>query len=64
MVIDVVNVDVTKMSSKGQVVIPLDMRKDFSVGDKFLIIKRDHQLILKPVKEVGGNFLEDLDCRL
>ncbi|MCK4492373.1 MAG: AbrB/MazE/SpoVT family DNA-binding domain-containing protein [Candidatus Altiarchaeales archaeon] len=56
-----VNVNVTKLSSKGQIVIPQDMRKDFSVGDKFVIIKKGHQFILKPVNEVGKNFLEDLD---
>lgn len=56
-----INIDVTKLSSKGQIVIPQDMRKDFSVGDKFVIIKKDHQFILKPANEVGKNFLEDLD---
>ncbi len=61
MVIDMVNVDVTKLSSKGQVVIPRDMRKDFSVGDKFVIIKKGHEFILKPVREIGENFQEDLD---
>lgn len=55
-----INVDVTKLSSKGQVVIPQDMREGFNVGDKFVIIKKDRQFILKPVRELGGNFVEDL----
>lgn len=55
-----INVDVTKLSAKGQIVIPQDMRKEFSVGDKFVVIKSDHQLILKPVNELGKNFFEDL----
>lgn len=56
-----VNVDVTKISSKGQIVIPQDMRKDLKIGEKLVIIKKDHEFILKPVKDVGKNFLEDLD---
>lgn len=57
---EMINVDVTKLSSKGQVVIPQDMREEFNVGDKFMIIKKDHQFILKPVQELGENFMEDL----
>ena len=49
------------MSSKGQVVIPQDMRKGFSVGDRFVIIKNNHQFVLKPVSELGRNFAEDMD---
>lgn len=56
-----INIDVTKISSKGQVVIPQDMRKEFSVGDKFVIIKSSRQFILKPVNDLEENFVEDLD---
>jgi len=55
-----INVDVTKLSSKGQVVIPRDMREEFNIGDKFVIIKKDHQFILKPLQDLGINFMEDL----
>ncbi|NCO11827.1 AbrB/MazE/SpoVT family DNA-binding domain-containing protein [Candidatus Pacearchaeota archaeon] len=37
----------TKMSSRGQVVIPLDMRKDIKEGEKLIVIKRDDEIILK-----------------
>jgi len=40
-------IDTTKMSSRGQVVIPLDMRKGIREGDKLIIIKRDDEIILK-----------------
>jgi len=49
------------MSSKGQIVIPQDMRKDLSVGDKFVIIRRDKEFVLKPAADLEENFLEDLD---
>lgn len=42
-------IDTTKMSSKGQVVIPLDLRKDLNLreGDKLIVIKKDDEIILK-----------------
>ena len=40
-------VDTTKMSSRGQVVIPLDMRKDINEGDKLIIIRKDDEIILR-----------------
>ena len=40
-------IDTTRMSSRGQIVIPLDMRKDFNEGDKLIIIRKDDEIILK-----------------
>ncbi len=40
-------IDTTKMSSRGQVVIPLDMRKDINEGDKLIVIKKGDEIILK-----------------
>ena len=40
-------IDTTKMSSRGQVVIPLDMRKDIKKGDKLIVIRKDDEIILK-----------------
>lgn len=40
-------IDTTKMSSRGQVVIPLEMRKDIKEGEKLIIIKKDNEIILK-----------------
>lgn len=39
--------DTTKMSSRGQIVIPLDMRKDIKEGEKLLIIRKDDEIILR-----------------
>lgn len=44
-------IDTTKMSSRGQVVIPLDMRKDIKEGDKLIVIRKNDEIILK--KEVS-----------
>lgn len=40
-------VDTTRMSSRGQIVIPLDMRKDIREGDKLIIIRNNDEIILK-----------------
>jgi AbrB family looped-hinge helix DNA binding protein len=51
----------TKMSSKGQVVIPAELRKGLKEGDKLVIIKNDHQLIMKKASELDENLKEDLE---
>ncbi|MBS3084332.1 AbrB/MazE/SpoVT family DNA-binding domain-containing protein [Candidatus Pacearchaeota archaeon] len=40
-------IDTTRMSSRGQVVIPLDMRKGINEGDKLIVIMKDDEIILK-----------------
>ena len=50
----------TKMSSKGQIVIPSEMRVDFKKGEKFVIIRNRNQLILKTAKDFDKNLKEDL----
>lgn len=54
-------IGLTKMSSKGQIVIPQDMREDFEVGEKIFIIKNKNQIILKSKENLKENFIEDLD---
>ena len=55
------NINVTKISSKGQVVIPLDMRAGLSAGDKLVIIQNKDQLILKKMEAFSKNLEEDLE---
>lgn len=53
--------EITKMSSKGQIVIPQEMRKGFSEGEKFVVIKAGKQIILKSVEDFDENIEEDLE---
>lgn len=48
------------MSSKGQIVIPREMRKDIKEGEKMVIIQNGKQLILKRAKDFDKNVEEDL----
>ena len=59
-VIEMVDIAITKLSSKGQIVIPSEMRSGFSVGEKLVIIKDGDQLILKKVSDLDKNFEEDI----
>ena len=49
------------MSSKGQVVIPLEMRKGIKSGEKLVIIKNGKQIIMKKASEMDENLKEDLE---
>lgn len=55
------DVSITKMSSKGQIVIPSEMRKDIKEGAKLVIIRNNDQLIMKKVDDFGKNLKEDLE---
>ena len=49
------------MSSKGQIVIPQEMRQGIKEGDKLVIIQSEGKLILKKATEIDENFQEDLE---
>ena len=55
------DIAITRMSSKGQVVIPSEMRKGIKEGDKLLIIQNKNQLIMKKASELDKNLSEDLE---
>lgn len=55
------DVAITKVSSKGQIVIPSNMRKDIEVGDQFLIIKQGNKFIMKKIKELAKDLKEELE---
>ncbi len=42
----------TKVSSRGQIVIPVGMRKNFVVGEELLIIRQGEDLLIKKQKKV------------
>jgi AbrB family looped-hinge helix DNA binding protein len=54
-------IEITRMSSKGQVVIPQELRKGFNEGDKIVVIRNDKQIILKKADDFAKNIEEDLE---
>jgi len=55
------DVAITRMSSKGQIVIPAELRKGLVEGDKLLLIKDNDNIIMKKASALSKNFLEDLE---
>ena len=55
------NIEITRMSSKGQVVIPIEMRKNFKEGDKLLVIEGKDQIILRKASKADKTFKEDIE---
>ena len=51
---------ITKMSSKGQIVIPSEMRGNFKEGEKLLLIQDKDQLIIKRMEQFSKTFEEDI----
>lgn len=56
-----VKIDITTMSSKGQVVIPRELRKDIHEGEKLLVIRNADQIILKKATDMDKQLAEDLE---
>ena len=55
------DVAITRMSTKGQIVIPNDLRSEFEVGEKLLIIRNENQLIIKKASKLDETLKEDLE---
>ncbi len=49
------------MSSRGQVVIPLEMRRDLEEGVKLIVMRNNNQIILKKASDFTENIEEDLE---
>ena len=49
------------MSSKGQIVIPQDMRKDIKEGERLVIIQSGDHIILKKLDKFDKQLEEDLE---
>ena len=54
------DIEITKLSSKGQVVIPLSMREGMKTGDKLLVIKNSDSIILRKASTLEKKFEEDV----
>lgn len=58
------DIGVTKMSTKGQIVIPSDLRANFKVGEKLIVIKEKDKLIIRKVSGLDKQFAEDIEFAL
>lgn len=51
---------ITKLSTKGQVVIPQSMRTDLKPGDDFLLVKEKGSFVLKKMSDVSKYVQDDI----
>ncbi|MFH1400514.1 MAG: AbrB/MazE/SpoVT family DNA-binding domain-containing protein [Nanoarchaeota archaeon] len=51
---------ITRLSSKGQIVIPAYLRKDIEKGDEFLLVRDGNKIILKNMKRIAEDLKEDV----
>ncbi len=51
---------ITKISTKGQIVIPSSLRKNISTGDEFLMVKDNERIILKSMSSLASDLKDDL----
>lgn len=55
------SINVTKLSSKGQIVIPSEMRAGLKEGEEFLVIRDEDRIILKKAGSISKQMKEDLE---
>jgi bifunctional DNA-binding transcriptional regulator/antitoxin component of YhaV-PrlF toxin-antitoxin module len=53
-------IGITRISSKGQVVIPSSMRKGCTKGEELIIIREGGRFILKPLGEFAPPLRDDI----
>ena len=53
--------DIIKMSSKGQIVVPKNMRTGIKEGDRLIIIKDGNKFIIRDANNLDEKFKEDLE---
>ena len=56
-----VEIDITKMSSKGQIVIPTEMRQGIEVGEKLMLVKDKEMIVVKKASQMNKYLKEDLE---
>ena len=54
------DIGITRLSSKGQIVIPAFMRKGFPEGTQLLIVREGERFIIKPHDDLGPELKEDI----
>ena len=55
------DIAITKMSSKGQIVIPMEMRENIKEGEKLLLIQDKDRIVLKKTSKMDKKLKEDLE---
>jgi len=52
--------EITKLSTKGQIVIPEEIRKDIESGTAFIVSKQNNLIILKKVEGLTNQEMKEM----
>ena len=52
--------EITKLSTKGQIVIPESLRKGLDIGTPFTVTKKGNIIVLKKVEGLTGEEMEEM----
>jgi len=53
--------EITKLSTKGQIVIPESMRKDLEVGSAFRVMKKGNLIVLKGIEGFNKEEVKEME---
>ncbi|MBT4577314.1 AbrB/MazE/SpoVT family DNA-binding domain-containing protein [Candidatus Woesearchaeota archaeon] len=53
--------EITKLSTKGQIVIPEKLRSDLEVGEAFVVIKKENLLVLRKIEGLSKTEIQELE---
>jgi len=53
--------EITKLSTKGQVVIPEGVRSGLEVGTAFNVVRKDNLIILKKIEDLTEDEIKEID---
>ena len=53
-------IDITKLGERGQIVIPQEMRNQLHLkkGEKFLVVRSDSKIIFEPIRKMKAKIIE------
>ena len=51
---------ITKLSTRGQIVIPEEIRGDLDIGTSFVVTKKDNLIILKKIEGLTNQEIEEM----
>jgi len=56
------DVEIVKISSRGQFVLPLSMRKRFKMGkgEKMMVVENEGTMVMRPIKQMGADVDDEI----
>ena len=60
-ILPMAEIDLTTISSKGQVVIPSSLRKGVKAGTRYVVLRKGDTYVLKKADSLDAAFAEDLE---